>query len=294
MLANFRYDSGCAIWSSETWENAEDSRIHGVDKARSRGSQLKCFGCGRHGMFMHFKDSAYHCALSSLFCCCVFSGATVGCSKSNCLFNYHFPCAKACDGTFTADQHLYCSTHKAAATSIIDHENSEPMKALMIAAEGKGNVVDKAVDEYVETDLCSRVGTLIVHSFGDIETKCDGFHSEHYVTPPGYVASRIFWSTVHPRKRTVYVVKIERAAGGGPVFTILPGDNPSMKISLPSASQAYNTLLECVRKVNADHFNIHGDLMSKLPVIRRSRRKAYGLNGPQVSTRIIRRAHTID
>jgi hypothetical protein len=55
--------TGCALWSSEVWEDASESLVHAVDKARSRGSQLKCFGCGFHG-------------------------ATVGCNKSNCMFNY--------------------------------------------------------------------------------------------------------------------------------------------------------------------------------------------------------------
>jgi hypothetical protein len=55
--------TGCALWSSEVWEDVGESLVHAVDKARSRGSQLKCFGCGFHG-------------------------ATVGCNKSNCMFNY--------------------------------------------------------------------------------------------------------------------------------------------------------------------------------------------------------------
>jgi hypothetical protein len=206
----------------------------------------------------------------------------VGCSKGNCLFNYHYPCAKACGCAFTSDQHLYCVNHKSVATDTLVRENYEPMKALMIAAEGRATGSDKAEDN-AETELCFRVGTLIVHSMGEIEVNTDGFHSENYITPPGYVATRIFWSATSPKKRTAYVLKIERSSKG-PLFTILPGDNPSTQIVAATAAQAYNTLVERVRKVNADYFNTLGDLQSKLPVVRRSRRKTFGLNGPQVSS----------
>ncbi|GKY95140.1 hypothetical protein MPSEU_000477800 [Mayamaea pseudoterrestris] len=249
--------SGCALWSSETWEDPHDGLVYGVEKARSRGSQLKCFGCGRQG-------------------------ATVGCSKGNCLYNYHFPCAKACGGAFTSDQHLYCRNHKADTINDLEQAHHEPMKALMIAAGGKGAAAEKAPDDdAADGDLCVRVGALVLHSMGEIQTDCAGFHSEHYITPPGYVATRIFWSTVRPKKRTVYVVKIERSSTDEPLFTILAGDDRSLKIFSNNVADAYETLMAKVRRVNADHFNTREDLTSKLPVLRRSRRKAHGLNGPQ-------------
>ena len=43
--------AACAVWSSEVWESPEDNLLRDVDKARHRGSKLKCFGCGRPGMF---------------------------------------------------------------------------------------------------------------------------------------------------------------------------------------------------------------------------------------------------
>jgi hypothetical protein len=246
--------TGCALWSSETWEDPKDSLIHAVDKARGRGAQLKCFGCGRYG-------------------------ATVGCSKSNCLFNYHFPCAKACGGLFTSSQHMFCVNHKSSATSVLVRENFEHMKTIMVAP-GKDTAAEKETDR-VDRELCFRIGSLIVHSLGRIDSSCDGYHSESYISPPGYVASRIFWSTLHPKKRTVYLLKVERSISG-PAFTILPGDDPLSKVIAPSVSQAYDVLLERVRKVNGESFSL-GNLLSKLPAVRRTRRKTFGLNGPQVS-----------
>jgi len=111
------------------------------------------------------------------------------------------------------------------------------MKALVIAPEKKAaDQPDVAVN--ADSDVCYRVGSLIIHSLGEIETNHDGFHSESYIYPPGYVATRIFWSTVFPRTRATYVLKIDRrvvvskdAGGDGvetvPLFSIIPGDAPS-------------------------------------------------------------------
>lgn len=251
--------TGCALWSSEVWEDPGDGLIHAMEKARCRGSQLKCFGCGRHG-------------------------ATVGCNKGSCIYNYHFPCAKECGAVFTAAQHMYCESHKTTATNILIRENFEHMKPLMIAPEKK--VTDDKDSSHVDEDLCSRVGTLVIHSVGKIETKVDGFHSDSYITPPGYVATRIFWSTVVPRTRTVYVLKVENTEAEGVTFSILPSDNPSGKLTGSTASQVYGALLEKVKKVNWGNFS-HGNLLSKLPATRKTRRKTFGLNGPQVSSHFV-------
>jgi len=98
--------------------------------------------------------------------------------------------------------------------------------------------------------------------------------------PVGFIATRIFWSTVKAKERTVYVLKIEKLGPGNPLFTITPGDNPTKKIRASSASQAYDILMERVRSANASEFS-HGDLYSKLPTERRSFKKFFGLNGPQ-------------
>jgi hypothetical protein len=247
--------ASCALWSSEVWEGPDPGLINAMEKARSRGAQLKCFGCGRHG-------------------------ATVGCNKSNCSFNYHFSCAKACGAVFTSSQQMFCASHKSSATDILARESCEFMKALMITPEKK-TIAEQESADAAEADLCLRVGALVLHSLGTIEQHHDGFHSENYITPPGYVASRIFWSTVRPRVRTLYVLKIEQPSPKETLYSILPGDNPSGKITGNSVSQVYSTLMDRVRKVNANYFS-QGDLLSKLPMLRRTRRKSFGLNGAQV------------
>ena len=256
--------ASCALWSSEVWESPRGGLINAMEKARSRGAQLKCFGCGR-------------------------AGATVGCNKPNCSFNYHFPCAKASGCVFTSKKQMFCANHRAnsLAGGHIIRESFEAMKTLIVAPDkkvGLGSEKDNVGDS---KELCFRIGSLIVHSLGTIVQDIDGFHTEDYIYPAGYVATRIFWSTVTPRTRTVYILKVERNSGTdnieGPLFTITPGDAPSSKIRGRLVSQVYKTLIDRVRKVNSSFFS-HGDLFSRLPMMRKTRKKFYALNGPQVST----------
>lgn len=245
--------TACALWSSEVFEAPDDGLLHAVEKARSRGSQLKCFGCGR-------------------------PGATVGCCKSNCPYNYHFTCAKVCGAVFTANQKVFCANHKIHATEVLTRESSEPMKSLIVAGE-KRNTVNDA--ETGEGEICLRVGALTVHSLGKIDLDTDNFHSENYITPPGYVATRIFWSMKDPRSRTVYVLKVFKSPDGRAEFAIIPGDDPVSAVRANSFSLAYGQFMDRLRKLSFEYFS-QGDVQSRLPMTRRSRKRTFGLNGPQV------------
>ena len=87
-------------------------------------------------------------------------------------------------------------------------ESIEQMKTLIIAEEKKV-AVEKEPSDPSENLSCSRVGSLVVQSLGDIEQNVDGFHDEKYIMPKGYCATRIFWSGRIPKSRTVYICKIE-------------------------------------------------------------------------------------
>jgi len=188
---------------------------------------------------------------------------------------------------------MYCVNHftQAKAAGIITRESYEAMKTLIVAPVA---ALDKlkappGTETHGESkDFCMRIGSLIVHSLGRIVQDVDGFHVEDYIYPEGYVATRIFWSMTTPRTRTVYILKIERNTNSdgtvGPLFTITPGDAPSSKIRGRFASQVYKTLVDRVRKVNAAYFP-QGELFSKLPMIRKTRKKYFALNGPQVRSK---------
>jgi histone-lysine N-methyltransferase MLL3 len=255
--------ASCALWSSEVYESVDDGTIHNMEKARARGGQLKCFGCGR-------------------------PGATLGCFNKSCCRNYHMPCAKACGCGFTEKKQMLCEAHKSHATGLVENENIEHMRTLMIDEEKKAGALlinEKDASESGDAMLCSRVGSLVVHSLGEIDQKHDGFHSERFITPAGYVATRIFWSGLVPRTRTVYVLKVERSPSSGhPVFSAISGDDPASPIRAKSVNDVYNILIQRVKHANKEYFS-HGDLFSKHPAARRTYKKAFGLNGPQVRTR---------
>jgi len=241
--------ASCALWSSEVWESPEDGLIHAVDKARYRGSKLKCFGCGR-------------------------PGATLGCHKPNCSSNYHFPCAKACGAVFTDKQQMYCRAHRDIANDVLERESFELMKPLKIHQE------DCKPAALAESSMCFRLGALVVHSLGSIEQDHDGFHSKQYITPPGYTATRIFWSFRHIRKRTLYVMRVIRAEEAKPIFTISAADDPTTVIRGRSVNEVYNALNDRICKATHSMYS-HGDFCSPLPIKRNHKKKIYGLNGPQ-------------
>lgn len=243
--------ASCALWSSEVYESPKDALIHDVEKARSRGNKLKCFGCGR-------------------------PGATVGCQKSNCPYNYHFVCAVACGINFTTSGEVLCKEHKGAAKGEVDHNLSvEHMKSLKVHTQQDWR--HKGA-EAIDLGLCYRLGGLVVHSLGMIEQDIDGFHSEKYITPPGYTATRIFWSYQVPKTRTVYVLKVDRE-GRKAMFSIVAADDPSKVIRSRSMFDAHGSLMSRVRKQNP---MAKVNEWTELPRARGENSKAYGLNAPQV------------
>lgn len=243
----------CALWSSEVYESPNDGLVYALEKARSRGAKLKCFGCGR-------------------------PGATVGCQKANCSYNYHFACAFACGAVFTAKQHILCTKHKSSVKGDLEPNVCvEHMRPFNVAPDGKS-----AVDS--DSNLCHRLGSLVVHSVGRIEQDIDGFHSEQYITPPGYTATRIFWSYQAPKRRTVYVIKVDKE-GTRPVFTIVAADASGTPITCKSMFDAYATLIDRVRQRNA--FSL-GSNFSHLPRMRTKEDRVYGLNAPQVSKCVVK------
>lgn len=243
--------ASCALWSSEVYENPGDALVCDVEKARSRGNKLKCFGCGR-------------------------PGATVGCQKTNCPYNYHFVCAVACGITFTTSGQVLCKEHKGKAKGEVDRNLSvEHMKSLKVNTQqdwrSKG-------PEAIDLSLCYRLGGLVVHSLGTIEEEVDGFHSEKYIMPPGYTATRIYWSYQAPRTRTVYVLKVDRE-GTKAIFSIIAADDPSTAIRSRSMDDAYDMLMSRVRKQNP---MAELNEWTELPRARGENNKAYALNAPQV------------
>ena len=248
--------ASCAIWSSEVWE-AAGGVLHQVDKARHRGNKMKCFGCGR-------------------------SGPTVGCSKQHCVINYHFPCAVYCGAVFTHKKQMYCKSHVSYAANVVPlkEASQEHMRILRVHEPESTSPIESGDDE--ERKPCIRVGSLIVHSLGEIEQDLDGYYTKCHITPRGYVATRIFWSFNHPMKRTMYILRVEKATTGRPVFSIVDVEYPDSVIRSNSSQESYSILIMLVLETNENQFASIDDVNSLKP-IKRVKNETYGLNGPQVS-----------
>ena len=166
----------CALWSSEVYEEVDGS-LQNVGQAQSRGAKLSCTGCG-------------------------LKGATTGCCHGDCKCNYHFPCGLEDGAVYKEDKTVYCAEH-----------------ARLYAT--KGNVVDLDMRRTVHVDLETemnrrkqravdlrtvrvKVGSLSIHSIGRLMNVSDRKES---LVPVDFVCSRLFWSTVDPRKKTRYVCR---------------------------------------------------------------------------------------
>ena len=242
--------ANCALWSSEVWDSGR-GELKAVDKAKARGGKLKCFGCGRNG-------------------------ASIGCAKPACSANYHFLCAIACGVTLTESQNVFCTNHSGNADKILTAKDTsfEVMRAMKVVIEGEPERSNSAL----------RIGTLVVHSLGSIEQDIDGFHTAEHIMPNGYVATRIFWSCIKPRTRTLYVLKIDKDIDRLPLFSIIPADNLKSPFIGRSSHEAYDKMMKCIHQVNQDSFS-QNDLYSKLPMRRvpRNNPPDFMLNAPQVS-----------
>ena len=172
---------------------------------------------------------------------------------------------------------VFCRNHISSAKGIIPVSGAsfEQMRTL------------KVVFDSDEVDTlscpCFRIGTLVVHSLGSIEQDSKNFHSNNYITPNGFVATRIFWSGCAPRKRTLYILRIDKSSTGLPVFSITPADNQFSSFKGRTVDDAYAKMMKCVIAVNRSTFS-QNDLYSHLPMCRVMKSKTdFLLNGPQVS-----------
>ncbi len=144
----------------------------------------------------------------------------------------------------------------------------------------------RIVDDKVQADpeLCYRSGTLVVHSLGKIEQDCDGFHSQKYITPPGFFSTRIFWSFVKPKTRTVYIMRILKSPKNTALYLATAADAPTINFRGVNVVKIYNDIMKRVLEINKEFFSA-GDQLSIYPMIRSKKNKnGFCLNGPQVRT----------
>ncbi|XP_018540528.2 histone-lysine N-methyltransferase 2B [Lates calcarifer] len=178
----------CCLWSAEVYE--ENSALLQVHSAVSRGRHLRCDRCGQ-------------------------SGATVGCCLATCQSNFHFMCARAQNCVFQQDRKVYCYKHRdLVSAKMVSGKGFEVPRRVYVDFEGI-NLRRKFLTGLEPESINMTIGSLQIQKLGVLsELSSNG----RMLYPVGYQCSRLYWSTVDPRRRCKYTCKVTE------VSTPLPGE----------------------------------------------------------------------
>lgn len=192
----------CALWSSEVYETQAGALIN-VEVARQRGQTVSCAFCQR-------------------------LGATSGCHRLRCLNVYHFTCALQAGCTFFKDKTMLCHQHRPRGCSSGSaaglHLDQQVLRCFSVfrrvyVQRDELRQLAAAVQR-PEMGNTFRVGSLLFHAMGQLPSALvPHFHSASAIFPPGYEASRLYWSMRHGRRRCRYVCSVEEHEGR-PEFSI--------------------------------------------------------------------------
>ncbi|MED6251287.1 hypothetical protein ATANTOWER_027286 [Ataeniobius toweri] len=184
----------CCLWSAEVYEqNSALLQVHG---AVSRGRHLRCDRCGQ-------------------------CGATVGCCLDTCQSNYHFMCARADKCVFQQDRKVYCYKHRdLVGAKMVSGRGFEVPRRVYVDFEGI-NLRRKFLTGLEPESINMTIGSLQIQKLGVLsELSSNG----RMLYPVGYQCSRLYWSTVDPRRRCKYTCKVTE------VSTPLPGEEQDLRL----------------------------------------------------------------
>ncbi|KAM6899546.1 histone-lysine N-methyltransferase 2B-like [Xenentodon cancila] len=178
----------CCLWSAEVYE--QNSALLQVHSAVSRGRHLRCDRCGQ-------------------------SGATVGCCLATCQSNFHFMCARADRCVFQQDRKMFCYQHRdLVSAKMVSGKGFEVPRRVYVDFEGI-NLRRKFLMGLEPESITMTIGSLQIQKLGVLsELSSNG----RMLYPVGYQCSRLYWSTVDPRRRCKYTCKVTE------VSTPLPGE----------------------------------------------------------------------
>ncbi|XP_057683415.1 histone-lysine N-methyltransferase 2A-like isoform X2 [Corythoichthys intestinalis] len=182
----------CCLWSAEVYENK--GALFQVHTAVSRGRHLRCDRCGQ-------------------------SGATVGCYLSTCQSNFHFMCARAESCVFQRDRKVYCYKHtQLVSAETVSGEEFEVARRVYVDFEGI-TLRRKFLTGLEPESINMTIGSLQIQRLGVLsELSSNG----RMLYPVGYQCSRLYWSTVDPRRHCKYTCKVTE------VSTPLPGEEQEL------------------------------------------------------------------
>ncbi|KAF0291388.1 Histone-lysine N-methyltransferase 2A [Amphibalanus amphitrite] len=169
---------GCLLHSTEVFEEVDGS-LRAVRAALHRGRQTRCHVCAGRG-------------------------ATVACGLRSCARPAHLPCAAESGWHFGALPS--CPEHRPEGAPA-GSGPPDPVRRRVFIEEG--DWLRRRPTEAPLDSAAAVLGSLTVHSFGDRVVP-----SGRSLMPVGMTCSRVYWSTINPRRRTVYTV---RTVSAGPL-----------------------------------------------------------------------------
>ncbi|XP_041665951.1 histone-lysine N-methyltransferase 2B isoform X2 [Cheilinus undulatus] len=183
----------CCIWSAEVYE--DNSALLQVHSAVSRGRHLRCDRCGQ-------------------------SGATVGCCLATCQSNFHFMCARNQNCAFQLDRKIFCYKHRdLLSAKRVSGKGFEVNRRVYVDFDGI-NLRRKFLTGLEPESINMTIGSLQIQKLGVLsELSSHG----RMLYPVGYQCSRLYWSTIDPRRRCKYTCKVTE------VSTPLPGEEQDPK-----------------------------------------------------------------
>ena len=167
----------CGLWSSEVFEE-QDGELQKIYEATSRGRMIKCNHCNERG-------------------------ATVGCCHKNCSATYHFRCAINVKCQFLEDKRLFCALHKSDISDIDELEDFSVSRRVYVGM----NSLKKRWKRVLGSKVNVTIGSLTIHSLGRLLPVSDSCEA---LIPVDFVCSRLYWSTVDPRKKVRYICRTKR------------------------------------------------------------------------------------
>eukprot|EP00123_Amoebidium_parasiticum_P000749 comp11644_c0_seq1/m.6148 comp11644_c0_seq1/g.6148 ORF comp11644_c0_seq1/g.6148 comp11644_c0_seq1/m.6148 type:complete len:573 (-) comp11644_c0_seq1:269-1987(-) len=123
---------------------------------------------------------------------------------------------------------------KKRQKKVTDSRPRPPTKVPVAEYDADGNIV-----------LPWRIGSLTIHNFGTVTDK-EGYHTEKFIFPIGFMSTRIHTSWKNPATKTTYTCTVSEGAHG-PLFTISAEDDPNNVAEGSSATAAHITVLNRIR-----------------------------------------------
>ena len=97
-------------------------------------------------------------------------------------------------------------------------------------------------DEQGNLILPCSLGVVTLEALGTVVFDRPAYHTERYIYPVGYTASRQFMSTVDPNGTTKYTCSV-LDGGDAPKFQIVAQDNPDQPVVATSATGAWTSII---------------------------------------------------